>query len=1091
MPVSIGDIVFGLGPDTSRLRRAVRDITDFGDALDKMAASTEDGANKAAAAMQKQEAATTSALQKMLNFNQQVRSAGSAPASIIGTSHLAFKQLSEEMTKGTLTSLEYQRAQEANAAMMGRATRGFAQYKTELAEGAARNAEYVRNINQTNAALLRQDAILSSAMQKMMNFNQRVGATKGAPQEPLVVSQQAMGNLQNALSGGAKSPQEMAKATQAFNAEMGRASRILKDYKAGIDVAKDSSTGFTDKLHQMAIAAQLTTGPLSGVAFRITTLSNLLAQGGFATALWVAGLAGAGYAAIKFSEGIVHNEEKLLRMRLQLLALSGSMDQVKSDMNFTLEVANKFGVSFQEVAQHFARIELAARGSAIEGRGVRDMFKDLIAYSANFGLTNEKTTAILNIFEHILSRGNIQMRELRSQLSSQIPNAPVLMAQALAGGDEAKLDRMVKRGEVMADVALPKLVKAILQMGNVDSSKPVDNLFASQGRLNTAIQQFLQALDQTLGISDAYKASLDRGTSAIDFFRGAIEKTIAMIGAFGIAVTVAFAFPSIISGFALATRAIIAFGTAILSVGAAIAGGGIAAGIRSITTAVTTLSLVSLASPIGWLLRIGAAVGAAVVGYELLNSALERNSGKSKDAADDAEDYLKSLRDQKKAISEVTAEKIKALSVQATIDEVALTKSKAAMEEAQKKLKSASDEAAVVTGKSWWQNFLEGFIANSQTLSVGGRIENTDIADRLVGSKEIIKSAETTASRAVEEFNKRWGAMTRQRTLIQDLNVELQKQQDIENQPKKGREQDENERAKRMRLATEELERTVSEQNKEFEAMKKGPAELQKAMEEIQLEKTVEGWRKKLEQAGFTAAEAAPKIEKLAQSAKQLADMKLADKNFVSWAKFLEEGFAELGKVGVGKFVDAVNAGTLSMKTLRDIGFSVITTLEKKFLELAFVNPLMNMMFGSTSPVFTFGMPGSRPGGLLGGAIGGSASSTGPISTLHGGSATSAWRLGVSSSIFANAPRLHDGLMPDEFPSILQRGEQVIPRGGSTQAPVTFHAESHIHYDGPPSDDPMKQQQVADASRRSLETMMDHRIAEAMRPGGPIWRGRH
>lgn len=34
----------------------------------------------------------------------------------------------------------------------------------------------------------------------------------------------------------------------------------------------------------------------------------------------------------------------------------------------------------------------------------------------------------------------------------------------------------------------------------------------------------------------------------------------------------------------------------------------------------------------------------------------------------------------------------------------------------------------------------------------------------------------------------------------------------------------------------------------------------------------------------------------------------------------------------------------------------------------------------------------------------------------------------VSPAVFANAPRFHSGLQPDEFPAILQRGEAVIPR---------------------------------------------------------------
>lgn len=35
----------------------------------------------------------------------------------------------------------------------------------------------------------------------------------------------------------------------------------------------------------------------------------------------------------------------------------------------------------------------------------------------------------------------------------------------------------------------------------------------------------------------------------------------------------------------------------------------------------------------------------------------------------------------------------------------------------------------------------------------------------------------------------------------------------------------------------------------------------------------------------------------------------------------------------------------------------------------------------------------------------------------------------INPAMFANAPRLHDGLLPDEYPAILQRGETVLPTG--------------------------------------------------------------
>ena len=37
-------------------------------------------------------------------------------------------------------------------------------------------------------------------------------------------------------------------------------------------------------------------------------------------------------------------------------------------------------------------------------------------------------------------------------------------------------------------------------------------------------------------------------------------------------------------------------------------------------------------------------------------------------------------------------------------------------------------------------------------------------------------------------------------------------------------------------------------------------------------------------------------------------------------------------------------------------------------------------------------------------------------------------RRAVPAHLFAGAPRFHNGLMPDEFPAILQKGETVLPK---------------------------------------------------------------
>ncbi|MGH7649942.1 MAG: hypothetical protein ACREND_17665, partial [Gemmatimonadaceae bacterium] len=62
--------------------------------------------------------------------------------------------------------------------------------------------------------------------------------------------------------------------------------------------------------------------------------------------------------------------------------------------------------------------------------------------------------------------------------------------------------------------------------------------------------------------------------------------------------------------------------------------------------------------------------------------------------------------------------------------------------------------------------------------------------------------------------------------------------------------------------------------------------------------------------------------------------------------------------------------------------------------------------------------------------------------------------LGLST--IAHAPRFHSGLMPGEFPAILQKGEAVLSRaqvaaaggGGGGQGALTVHQEQHFHFQG-------------------------------------------
>jgi hypothetical protein len=127
----------------------------------------------------------------------------------------------------------------------------------------------------------------------------------------------------------------------------------------------------------------------------------------------------------------------------------------------------------------------------------------------------------------------------------------------------------------------------------------------------------------------------------------------------------------------------------------------------------------------------------------------------------------------------------------------------------------------------------------------------------------------------------------------------------------------------------------------------------------------------------------------------------------------------------------------------------------------------------------------------LGSVFGGLGGAGGGISAggAHAGATVGAgWSFvrNVDPIIFMGAPRLHSGLASDEYPAILQRGEQVIPRGGGSGGNVNSISISIVnHGDGRTSRD-VKTNDANDARElgRVLEAAMDQWGIKQKRKGG-------
>ena len=118
----------------------------------------------------------------------------------------------------------------------------------------------------------------------------------------------------------------------------------------------------------------------------------------------------------------------------------------------------------------------------------------------------------------------------------------------------------------------------------------------------------------------------------------------------------------------------------------------------------------------------------------------------------------------------------------------------------------------------------------------------------------------------------------------------------------------------------------------------------------------------------------------------------------------------DLGMTFQSAFENAIIGG----RDLRSVLSGLLEDIARLLLRLYVIQPLVNSITGMFS-------------GMLGV----------PAAVMHGGGVVgSAGSLALApAGLFVNAPRLHSGLKPDEFPAILQRGETVLPRNFSLGVP--------------------------------------------------------
>lgn len=136
------------------------------------------------------------------------------------------------------------------------------------------------------------------------------------------------------------------------------------------------------------------------------------------------------------------------------VAFKGDVGRVGEEMDFLRRNADRLGIEFGSLATEYSKFAIATQGTALEGENTRKIFIS-VAEAARVNKSSfDELRGVFTALTQIVSKGAVQMEELRQQLGDRLPGAIQLMADGLNVGTD-ELIKMMEQGEVTAEALVP------------------------------------------------------------------------------------------------------------------------------------------------------------------------------------------------------------------------------------------------------------------------------------------------------------------------------------------------------------------------------------------------------------------------------------------------------------------------------------------------------------------------------------------------------------------------------------------------------------------------------------------------------------
>ena len=216
--------------------------------------------------------------------------------------------------------------------------------------------------------------------------------------------------------------------------------------------------------------------------------------------------------------------------KLEQVLRFSSARSVGEEMQFLQGTVRSLGLDFASTANAYAGFAAAARGTALEGEKMQQVFSSVAKASAAMNLGASETQGVLLALQQMISKGTVQAEELRGQLGERLPGAFQIAARSM-GMTTQELGKLLETGGLVADDFLPKFAKQLeTELGGA-AEKSGQRLEASLNRTGNAWENLKQVTAKS-GIGDAIGGQMNILTDAMDDVADSIRRAADSGGGF-------------------------------------------------------------------------------------------------------------------------------------------------------------------------------------------------------------------------------------------------------------------------------------------------------------------------------------------------------------------------------------------------------------------------------------------------------------------------------------------------------------------------------------------------------------------------------